>query len=255
VDDALTAVLGSRFLSASEPLRWWCRDRLIAWCEEIHSDLFATSLIGPAYSFASIELFSLLALLEEPDSLRFSKDHPAEAYRFNQQLQYLTETGWWSALAAYKTEHQALIETLANKSEEAYIYQVPENPQLGDCLIKAFLRMRATVRDLVTERCGRLAADKASFVAYGQDIEKYLLNAVVPSTLMIAGKACYPPETATVNASFLFSLALLDGLLRKIKNYRRNSVGDHAEVAGRIELWVLKAIEDHALLTKRQEAS
>jgi len=256
VDSALTAVLAAQFASASEALRWWCRDRLLAWCEETYADLFAASLIGPAYSFASIELFNLLALLEEPHSLKFGNDHPAEAYRFHEQLNYLTTSGWWAALGEVRTEHQELIEKLAAKKEEEYEYRIPDYPQLGDLLIEAFLLMRAAVRDLAAETCGGGAADTGPFIAFNKTIWKYLVNATVPSTLNLEGKTFYPPDVATINSGFLFSLASLGALLEKIKGYESNKpqVSDYGRVAGRIELWTMKAIEDHALLSKQQKS-
>jgi len=253
VDDALTAVLGEQFASAPEPLRSWCRGRLVAWCEETYADLFATFLIGPAYSFASIELFNLLALLEAPRSLRFDSEHTADAYRFNEQLNYLKNAGWWQCLGGAKTEHQKLIEKLAARKEEEYLYPVPDIPQLGSLLIRAFLRVRVPVRELVAKTCKECAADTRPFVAYSEAIWRYLANATVPSTLSLGGEAFHPPEVATINSAFLFSLASLSRLLAKVEGYdaSRPKVSDYGQVAGRIELWTMKAIEDLALLSRR----
>jgi hypothetical protein len=36
----------------------WCKGRVLRWCEEVYCDLFALSLVGPAFSFSFIELFA-----------------------------------------------------------------------------------------------------------------------------------------------------------------------------------------------------
>jgi len=255
VNQALASVLGAPFESLEEPAKEWLRGHLLAWSEETYCDLFALSLVGPAYSLASIELFNLLALLEEPDSLRFTKEHPAEAYRFAEQLWYLQATGWWKASGEPRTEHHARIEVLASKPEANYKYPEVNAPApVGDLLIQAFLRLRQRVRGLVEETCGGLSSRVDAFTKYGPTIRKYLLNATVPSTLTIGGESHHPDPVAIVNASLLFSLASLTALRQRIKGYQPGDVADHGDVAGRVEVWAMKAIEDCALLNRPGEA-
>jgi hypothetical protein len=254
VNQALASVvLPAPFESLEEPAKRWLRGRLVAWSEETYCDLFALSLIGPAYSLASIELFNLLALLEEPDSLRFTKEHPAEAYRFAEQLRYLQATGWWEASGEPRTEHHARIEALASKPEGSYTYPEVGAP-LGNPLIQAFLRLRQRVRELVEETCGGLSPRVEAFTKYGPTIQKYLLYATVPSTLTIGGESHHPDPVAIVNASLLFSLASLTAFRQRIKGYQAGNVANHGDVAGRVELWAMKAIEDCALLNRPGEA-
>lgn len=253
VNQALADVLGPRFQPLEEPAKKWLRRHLLAWSEETFCDLFALSLIGPAYSLASIELFNLLALLDEPDSLRFTKEHPAEAYRFAEQLWYLQASGWWKACDQPRTEHHARIEALASKHEGSYKY--PEVPTpLGDELIQAFLRLRQKVRELVEEACIGLSAPVNDFTKYGPAIQKYLLNATVPSTLNIDGESHHPHSIAIVNASFLFCLGSLSALRQKMKGYQPNEVAVHGDIGGRVEQLAMKAVEDCALLNKQTKA-
>jgi hypothetical protein len=255
VNQALASVvLPAPFESLEEPAKKWLRGHLLAWSEETYCDLFALSLIGPAYSLASMELFNLLALLDKPDSLCwFSKEHPAEAYRFAEQLRYLQATGWWEASGEPRTEHHARIEALASKPEGSYTYPEVFAP-LGDPLIQAFLRLRQRVRELVEETCGGLSPRVEAFTKYGPTIQKYLLYATVPSTLTIGGESHHPDPVAIVNASLLFSLASLTALRQRKRGYQPGNVADHGYVAGRVELWAMKAIEDCALLNRLGEA-
>jgi hypothetical protein len=254
VNRALEEVLAADFQGAGEPERWWCRRHLLAWAEETYCDLFAVSLIGPAYSLASVELLNLLALLDEPDSLKFSKAHPADAYRFSEQLWHLKSIGWWQALGEARAEHQTRIETLASKGQETYLYREAVDEALGKRLIKAFLLVRDDVRALAQEGYPGLSPSACGFAEYNEAIQKYLLNATVPSTLNIGGERRHPPAQATINASFLFSLASVTELRKKIRDYEEDNVADHGEVTGRVELWAMKAIEDYALLNKPKEA-
>jgi hypothetical protein len=78
----------------------WCKDRVLRWCEEVYCDLFALSLIGPAFSFSFIELFAYSRLA--PNLSRggsttapiasvatFVDSHPAAAYRLGEHVRFL----------------------------------------------------------------------------------------------------------------------------------------------------------------------
>src|ERR1017187_5466895 len=54
-------------------------DVLHNWAQEVFCDLFAVRLIGPAFTFASVELFGLLGLMDKTRQVKFSYSHPAQA--------------------------------------------------------------------------------------------------------------------------------------------------------------------------------
>ena len=53
------------------------------WTQEIFCDLFAVRHIGPAFSFALIDILSLLGLMTADTETTFTSHHPATAIRFN----------------------------------------------------------------------------------------------------------------------------------------------------------------------------
>ncbi len=249
IDEALSDTFGSQFDTAPEPSRSWCRDHLLSWSEEIYCDLFALSVVGPAYSFASIDLFSLLVLLEQPRSLEFKRYHPAEACRFNEQLQYLTEHGWWDGVQHVETPHISLIESLAAKPEEDYTYPMAENAAVGQRLLKAFLLVRPQIKLLLEDTAPLAERGLADFREWQEDIKKYLRHGVVPSSVSRSGQTFYPSPVAIINTSICFYLGSLVELLGRIRGYDPNNVGNRSEVGAKVEMWAMKALEDNRLLT------
>jgi hypothetical protein len=81
-------------------------------------------------------------------------------------------------------------------------------------------------------------------------ISDYLRRAIVPSTIIAEGRVEHPRPVVLINAGFQFWLENLPLLLTNIKGEPRNSIESRSRIGARLELWLLKALEDYPLLTK-----
>jgi hypothetical protein len=253
IDGALKKHLGASFEFAPDRIKDWCRKQLGTWAEEIFCDIFALSLVGPVFSFASIELFSLLGLLDEKESLRFSPSHPADACRFKEHLAQLEFLGWWQAVKDVGSEHIKLIEELGKKPETSYEFALEGNLVLGQTLKDAFCDVRQDIRRLVNTMCAEVRSGLDDFRRHNRTVQEYLSRGIVPSTLAIRGRLVHPEPVGVINALACFYLSSLPRLIRNAPKYyrRRNSdrkISDRSELTSRLETWGTKAIEDYRLL-------
>lgn len=241
IDLALKKTVKS-FDKAPEAKKSWCRRQLTDWAEEIYCDLFALRLIGPAYSFASMELFSLLGLLDDKGSCEFNRSHPADAYRFREHLLELKSQGWWAAVRPLKAEHIQLIEHLGGLPDSKYsFFDAP-------ALVKAFLLLRKRIRDLVGQSIVAAGSDLREFRKWNGKIGEYLSYGIVPSTIALNRRFHFPSPVAVMNAAFTFYLQGLGRLIRNTSGHIPERVADRGRLSGRVEMWTMKALEDYRLL-------
>jgi hypothetical protein len=74
----------------------------------------------------------------------------------------------------------------------------------------------------------------------------------VPSTLVLdGGRLVYPDPITIINASYRFYLESVPDLVDNIRG-QDESAGTRAKWVERLELWTLKAIEDHSLLERQR---
>ena len=115
VYESLEEVYGQDFTGLSGDEQSGMARFLLNWALEIFCDVFAIRLIGPAFSLASVEMFSLLGLLDESQAVRFSPSHPAPACRYAQHLEQLgNKDAWWDHVRTISGAHAKLIEELAS---------------------------------------------------------------------------------------------------------------------------------------------
>jgi hypothetical protein len=248
---AIEGALRSRvrgFSSAPDTVRAWCQRRLAYWAEELYADLFAIHLVGPAFSFASIELFNLLALLHKSGSVEFNESHPAEACRLKEHMLRLQRLGWWKALRGLESEHVQLIRHFGRVPESEYLYRVVDDAKLGAALVAAFLDLRPEIRAAVTRTAGALPIGLGDFRRWNRAVQQYLGHGVVPSTLVLNRRFIHPPPLTVVNAGFCFYLRSILTLIRKTQGCKRAVLDHRGRVAARVEMWTMKAIEDEQLL-------
>jgi hypothetical protein len=57
-----------------------------------------------------------------------------------------------------------------------------------------------------------------------------------------------------INAGYMFLLEELPTLLANIENEKSSSVESRSRLSARLELWLLKALEDHRLLRREPKS-
>lgn len=112
-----------------------------SWTHEVFCDLFALHMIGPAFSFAFVDLLNLLDILGAPTTISFNESHPAPACRFREHLQALKTLGWWSLLDDVKAPQKETIERLASHGNDDYRLDLHGDLVKDELLVPAFLRV------------------------------------------------------------------------------------------------------------------
>lgn len=217
------------------------------WTHEIFCDLFALCLIGPAFSFAFIELLGLLDVLEPPITIVFNPSHPAPACRFRQHLDILQSTGWWDHLAHLSAPTKDLVARLASNAESNYLLQ-PDGmpPGKDEVLIPAFLKILPHIQNSVKEITQPVLAEPGGFALHRAELEKCLMNGVVPSVFMGQQQETASP-VSVINASFSFYLSSLGALMKQLGKDSRD-IEARSLLKHQLEQWTQKALEDIQLL-------
>ncbi len=126
------------------------------WIQEIFCDLFAIRLVGPAFSFAFIEMLGMLGFLSQKATLKFNPTHPATACRFAEHFNLLRNDLWWDAIASDDADHKKLLESLATLPRSSYKFYVDEKTLGPQILVQVFLdvvvpAIRKLVRQVTPE--------------------------------------------------------------------------------------------------------
>lgn len=237
----------------------FCAELLTTWTEEIFCDLFAISQIGPAYSFAISQLIGSSFLIGQPDGqpadfYSFTATHPAEVSRLEAQQKLLKKLGWWELINKWKS---APVEVLRKCSSGSSLYAIetdffPQNvPQ--DRFLKCHREMCNYLVKYLTAASPRMTKHVRVFEKQAEVISEYLRRAVVPSTIVIDGESKYPETVILLNAGFRFVLEDLRLLFENIERSNPISIEERSKFIKRIELWLLKALEDCRLLTHQSD--
>lgn len=226
------------------------------WVQEVFCDLFAIRLIGPAFTFASVELFGLLGLMGNTRQVRFSDSHPAQACRFSEHLRQLQADGWWDLVKDIPAEQPQLVSTIANRPFTEY--QLDLDGDLGaDCgLIPAFLDLLPAIRDSVRSLTDGARGKSDDFRRYRDHIDRCLAHGVVPSAPTDFDNVAVPDPIAVINAAFCFYLSALPKLMGNLKEQQDPRNLEHrSKWTRRLEMWTMKAIEDFQIWTQCQAAA
>jgi hypothetical protein len=221
---------------------------------------------------AYIELFGLTTVLDPaispnyaltPEFCEFSASHPADLFRLKQHVALLRELGydrkgrkvtWWDEVEGFQTHYVEVLKAAASIGDTEYTSSPDQRAhQYYEETRKAFFSLAITVRTSVTNTVGGIDSGLHGFQLFRQSIEEYLSNGVVPSTVLVRGHLCYPAPVAVLNASWKFYLESLDTLIGRIEGQDPSSVSDRQRWIKRLELWTIKAIEDHKLLTGQKK--
>lgn len=229
------------------------RDTLEHWVEELFCDLFSICLVGPAYSFALIELTGASLLVDSPGTTvdpfhSFMEYHPAEVARFHAHIMLLRRMGWWNELEQMSSCYVKVLTISETKSSDLRIEtEIPQ--KIGDeRFLKCFWELCSWLIEFVLKE---KPIDKYVIFDYQRQskvIAEYLSEAIVPSTIVIQGKREHPSPTVLINSAFRFYLENVPDLIKNVEKGEPLSVSARSKFTERLELWSLKALEDCRLL-------
>ena len=217
-----------------------------SWTQEIFCDLLALRLIGPAFSFALVEILAMLNSLSPEARVSFSEEHPAPACRFAEHVRFLREdSSWWEAIAHIEPEQKKLLETLAGVSRAKY--KVYADALVPKVLIATFLdSIVPTIRELVARLVPEAASAAKKFVDTRKVIDDCLRVGVVPHS-----NTSPPDPVSIINSAFCFYLTALPDVVTEFEGAAaENSVEIRSKWTKKLEDWTMKAIEDSQIRTQ-----
>ncbi len=254
IEKSLNQGFGKKFLTLSAEDQAWSRQLLLRWAEEIYCDLFAVRLLGPSYSFAFIELFSLMGTFELGKMKTFNRSHPSNACRFSEHLAMLKADGWWVEIKGLKSEYTALIRTLAGIPSAEYEF-VDDGETMPREFVDSFLLLLPDIRREVDSTLPSLPATSKAFSAKRADIEDCLANGIVPSAVFENQDiSLLPDSVAVINSAFCFYLESLSKLIDNIDGQDASNIEHRSTWTQKLETWTLKAIENIHLLDGQLKA-
>ena len=238
--------------ASSAGVRAFALQVIRSWTHGVFCDLFALHLIGPAFSFAFVDLLNLLDILEAPTTISFNESHPAPACRFREHLQALKTLGWWSLLDDVKAPQKTTIERLAAHGNDDYRLDLHGDLVKDELLVPAFLRVLPEISISARALTSTISVPAEEFGLYRTHIETCLLYGVVPSVPSTNAKV--PSPVYVMNACFTFYLTSLERLIEALGKSPHN-IEERSKWTQRLEGWTQKAVEDIQLLNRRKGGS
>jgi hypothetical protein len=234
----------------------YCGDTLSRWVEESFCDLFAICLIGPAYSFALMEVTGAMVLARassdgETDFHLFVQDHPADVARFAAQLRLLKDLGWWNEIKSFTSGAVEVLEKSVHESERLHVQLTLPQRVTEKRFLQCYQELCDWLLDYIPKNTPSPKIHVLDFHNQSDAICDYFRAAVVPSTIKVGNDRKYPSAIVLINAAFKFYLEHLPELVDNVTGEDKESVEARSRYAEKIELWALKAIEDSRLLAKR----
>jgi hypothetical protein len=218
---------------------------LDSWTQEIFCDLLALYLVGPAFSFALVEIFALLGSLSWGKRTTFSQEHPAPACRFAEHLRFLRDAStWWRAIAHIQPRQKKLIEEFASIPRSQYgVYDGVPKALMGPFLDSIVPRVGELVRAIAPNP--KLAAKR--FEKTRREIEDCLSVGVVPHV----STGSPPDPVSIINAAFCFYLTSLPDMVGRFEGPGASANAEkRSKWTRKLEDWTMKAIEDSQVRTQ-----
>lgn len=221
------------------------------WIQEIFCDLFAIRLMGPAFSFALVEILGMLGFLSRKAAVKFSPTHPASACRFAEHVNMLEEDSWWNAISDIHADQKDLLKRLSDIPRTSYRFYVDDNTLGSQSLVEAFVDfVIPAIRKLVREITPSPARAVKRFQEARQGIEDCLRAGVIPHS---PSKNVDP--ISIINSSFCFCLTSLSDVIEKFEGHAGTSdVTKQSLWTKRLEMWTMKAVEDSQILQRFRTA-
>jgi hypothetical protein len=255
IESFLEKVLGENRLEP-EGLAW-CLRELGAWVEETFCDLLAICMIGPAFSLALVQLIAASALVERPDGeppepYEFSEGYPADVARLHFHRKLLINLGWWDVIRGWKCSSIQAINKCEIWSPLINIEGCLPDGITQEQLLLCYQNVCDWMLGYCSESFPDVAANVHEYEVQAPIISLYLARAIVPSTIILGEQQLYPNPVVLINAGFYFLLEKLSTLVENIERENPLSVETRSRIGARLQLWVLKAIEDNRLLMRQE---
>jgi hypothetical protein len=233
-----------------------CLKMLKSWIEETYCDLLAICIIGPAFSLALMQLTAATLLVGRPDGepaddYFFKEDYPANVARFHFHHEMLKKLGWWETLGDWKSTPVQVLVKCEEWSPFLSIEGAHPDGISQEQLLTCYREISEWMLDYCVAKFPNVHETVKRFRIQSPVISQYLVRAIVPSTVVCEGAWVHPDPVVLMNAGYRFFLEELVGLIKTIEGENPDSVETHSRVAGRLELWILKAIEDSRLLARQ----
>ena len=237
--ESATAQCLTKFQSDPEILAL-AEEIIESWTQEIFCDLFALRLVGPAFSFALVEILAMLGSLSPEATVTFTQEHPSPACRFAEHVELLRRDEWWRAISYIKPDQKTLLEKLANIPSRKYaVYSDHDGGPKG--LLTPFLSVVIpAIRELVRKVTRESAPLAKRFGEEREIIEECLRVGVVPH----ANKGALSP-VSIINSAFAFYLSSFPSIITQFEGAgAANDVRIRSKWTKKLEDWTMKAIED-----------
>jgi|SRR5580658_7101064 hypothetical protein len=220
------------------------------WTQEIFCDLFALRLIGPAFSFALIEMIGMLGV-SRTQCVTFNTDHPAPACRFAEHVKLLRDDEWWKEIEDLQAEQRQFLQELANIPIGRYEFFMDDSRRGPRRLLNAFVTdLAPAIKDLVCQLTTRAVPSVERFRRVRHDIQKAFRAGVVPLTDTPDRR----DPVCIINAAFCFYLTAVTEVVKRFEEPgHENDVALHSKWKNRVEMWTMKAIEDSQVMQRYKD--
>ena len=220
-----------------------------SWTQEIFCDLFALRLIGPAFSFALVEILAMLGSLSDEATVKFNEEHPSPACRFGEHVKLLRQDGWWKAISYINPEQKTLLTKLSSVPTTKYTVSIDDEDGPKGLLDPFLKEIIPAIREVVR----KVTPDATRVVErFGRErllIEECLNVGVVPH----ANTESLSP-VSIVNSAFAFYLSSFPGMVTTFEGSKsQNDVAIRSKWTKKLEDWTMKAIEDSQIRVRLRE--
>jgi len=240
--------ISSTVIGISEQL--YLKNLYLKWADEVFSDLFATRLIGPAYSFAFLEFTSLLHIDIDVAATCFTQSHPAPAYRLRRQLEQLDGDGYRPDHPLMKNSYAKRITEISAVDTADYRIEL-EGMRRAPEIIQEFCLLEPQIDRFVKDLTDSLRSSPEEYTRIAQQVTEHLSNGIVPSTTAVSERPDRSTQVALLNCAFNFYLTDMKRLGDLANSPNTERVVESKEFwLQRTEMWTLKAIQDLHLREK-----
>jgi hypothetical protein len=179
----------------------------------------------------------------------FYETHPADVFRLSQHVRFFKHLGWEAFVTSLNSHYARLFDTVQTVPATTYTLASSQPVGLRQQTLQAFLGVTDAIHEAVDKITKDLHNPSGTFQLLTPRIEEYLKNCVVPSTLVTPEGVEYPDPITILNAAYKFKLESLKTLIATIADEDPCAVSSHHRWTQRLELWTMKALEDHTFLT------